>query len=59
MLQEGPLPCFMHDSVVKKVFGQLPSEEFSEAERQIREGFRRFGLLEVKTIFFIQEQLIV
>lgn len=48
MLQGGPLPCFMHDSVVNKVFGQLPSEELCEAERQLREGFSRFGLVEVK-----------
>ena len=45
----------MHDSVVNKVFGQLPFEELSKAERQIREGLRRFNQLEVKTMFYTRK----
>jgi hypothetical protein len=50
MIQGGPLPCFMHDSLTNKLFGQVPYEELSRAEKQVRDGLMRFGLAEVQQL---------
>ena len=48
IVQGGPLPCFMHDSLLNKLFGPSPTESLGEAEQQLRNGFKKFGLFEVK-----------
>jgi hypothetical protein len=46
MLQGGPLPCFMHEDLITKLFG-VHAEELNAAEEQLRDGFSKFGLVEV------------
>ena len=45
MLQGGTLPCFMAGSLVMKLFSD--QEGLSTAERQLKDGFATFGLVEV------------
>ena len=45
MLQGGPLPCFMAESLLMKLFSD--QEGLSIAERQLKDGFATFGLVEV------------
>ena len=47
MLQGGPLPSFMHDSLINKIFGPLAPEELNQSEKQVRDGLSRFGLVKV------------
>ncbi|XP_028403172.1 uncharacterized protein LOC114525912 [Dendronephthya gigantea] len=46
MLQGGPLPCFMHEELLTKLFG-VHAEQLNDAEEQLRNGFSKFGLVEL------------
>ena len=48
IVQGGPLPCFMHESLLNKLFGPSATESLGGAEQQLRNGFMKFGLFEVK-----------
>ena len=56
-MQGGPLPCFMDDSLLQKLFG-TPLEEFSRAEGQVRDGLKKFGLVEVNYKIKIVEKIV-
>lgn len=48
MIQGGPLPCFMDDNLLRKRFGYYDGDVLNSAEEQLRDGFSRFGLVEVR-----------
>lgn len=47
MLQGGPLPCFMSEELKTKLFVTSTPEELTNAEAQLRDGFSKFGIVEV------------
>lgn len=47
MLQGGPLPCFMNEVLINRLFAIPTAEGLTNAEAQLREGLSKFGLIEV------------
>ena len=46
MLQGGPLPNFMHEDLITKLFVS-PDGSLSPAEKQLQDGLAKFGVVEV------------
>lgn len=46
MLQGGPLPCFLDEDQLQRLFGNDLNVS-NQAENQFREGVTAFGLVEV------------
>ena len=51
MLQGGPLPCFMDETLLDKLLDA--NSDSNEAETQFRDGLAKFGLIEVSLIHFV------
>ncbi|CAB4029344.1 G2 M phase-specific E3 ubiquitin- ligase, partial [Paramuricea clavata] len=47
ILQGGPLPSFMQENLLSKLFGDTDGQVLSCAEEQVRDSFSRFGLVEL------------
>ena len=49
LLQGGPLPCFMDEDQMQRLFLERPDVNLNPAEVQFQEGVAKFGLVEVLT----------
>ena len=47
ILRGRPLPCFMHEDLITKIFVDREDNNLNAAEEQLRDGLSKFALVEV------------